>query len=1420
MTIVSARSGYDLEYYLERARGEKTAGGYYINAAQKGEDPGRWFGRGAELLGFQDGQQVTRDPYLAAYDVIDPRTGEKLPGRRPAGYAKFAEIFKRKLDAEPHATRERWLELEREAAKETRRSPAYTDATASHNKSVSVLRASFLENARQARVAGDAEAETLWQSRADRAAEIEQEANHAALVHLQEWAGFVRTGYHGRKVDGIEPGRWASAGLIVTTWRQGTNRDGEPHDHSHNVIARHAITDSDGVCRSVDTMAVRVQLPAMAAIIESRIRSAFSREFGVRWRARADGRGHEIDGIPDHVLAAFSRRTQRVTQKARQLARVWEQKYGRAPNAREMLFIQDEANLASRRGKGDELVDWDRLAAKWDRTSGGELADLADICDFDGPKISAAPSAEVQDKAIQDALQAVQAAHSTWTRSDLIRYLGWAMGPEFDALAEDDRHAMLNAMADQGLSTGYGTVCLEAPEWPAPPPQLMRPELDQRSVFTRPGTARYATRGQLSMEQRLCDQAQRQGAPTLTREFAAQQLGAGPEELDQALHTRAEDATQLTHTGLRFDQAAMIYEGMTSPRRVSVGVGPAGSGKTHTVAAGARAWEANGGVVIGVTCSQAARNVLAHAGVKDSYNSAMLRELLDQGMPIKPGTLFVIDEGSMMSTSDLAWLIDLAKRTDSKVFLTGDHQQLAAVENGGGMQLAANHLGFTQLITPVRFVEHWERDASLKLRDGDETALDQYEQHGRIEGGSKEEIFDAARRAYVAGRLAGQNQILMAFTRESCRELGRQIRDDLLHLGLVDAGESKQLAHGAQCSAGDLIVCRDNDHDLITDRAEGEDHELANGDVFRVDSMVEDGAIVRRVLDSGAVADAFLYADHKLRASDLAYARTGHNGQGGTFDESRAVFTGGETLEWLYVAMTRGRQRNTAMTITHDGVREETGEAIPHKAADPAPGTRPDPELARAERVERERLGLPLDEPERPEHEREPIAVLADCMERRDFEDSASEYQRQQLANADHLSILGARWDNLAGRAERERHEPLVLSMTDEQFHGQIKEAMTWISRNLRSAELAGMDTAEVLQVALARPLEGLEHAGKGLQARLRRITDPLVPQPVRPYAERVPEVDDPEIQNYLQDLAIAQDERADRQGEHAAETSPSWAVRQLGPVPDDPVERLDWTQRAATIEKYRGRYGIEGDDLGPEPTNNTPDMRARWWDAVRAANKSDTIDFRELPDKSLVHMVNSYKSETGWAPPHVGRQLREVRMNRESLRLQRIRAEAEAQNAADQVVAARHEGIARDAHALELLYQVQEKVLDDAQKDRELWEAFSRGARQIAVQADSELRLRYPKIKMQPLKSAEPEAPNMTQPGWLEDLNKQREMFRQELEYRQGQEIPDEDPDVKGQEAWPSWEAQRHAILQPPKEPIKPAEKVLERVRDGEQDR
>src|SRR5258708_36336111 len=102
-----------------------------------------------------------------------------------------------------------------------------------------------------------------------------------------------------------------------------------------------------------------------------------------------------------------------------------------------MLLISDEAKLASRRGKDDEPIDWAKLAAKWARTVGGELAAQAGVCDFDARRRDHGPSPEVQEQAIRDALAQVQAQHSSWTTRDLMRSLASPMVPDFDAMSPD-----------------------------------------------------------------------------------------------------------------------------------------------------------------------------------------------------------------------------------------------------------------------------------------------------------------------------------------------------------------------------------------------------------------------------------------------------------------------------------------------------------------------------------------------------------------------------------------------------------------------------------------------------------------------------------------------------------------------------------------------------------------------------------------------------------------------------------------------------------------------------------------------------------------------------------------------------------------------------------------------------------------------
>jgi len=234
---------------------------------------------------------------------------------------------------------------------------------------------------------------------------------------------------------------------------------------------------------------------------------------------------------------------------------------------------------------------------------------------------------------------------------------------------------------------------------------------------------------QLTAEERMAARARRALAPLASRERAAQLLGADAATLDAQLLQRAEAGSQTTTTtGLRLDQAAVLYRAFTDGRLATTVTGPAGSGKTHTlVAAGLAAKKAGTPQVWGVTCAQGARNVLADAAARAglpvrAYNSAKLFDGLDargaHQLRIASGSLIIIDEASMMPAGHLARIIGLADDLDCKVLVAGDQEQLAAVEGGGGMRLLARENGYVQLAEPVRFEHEWERPASLRLRDG------------------------------------------------------------------------------------------------------------------------------------------------------------------------------------------------------------------------------------------------------------------------------------------------------------------------------------------------------------------------------------------------------------------------------------------------------------------------------------------------------------------------------------------------------------------------------------------------------------------------------------------------------------------------------------------------------------------------------
>jgi len=1328
--VATLSKGYDLEYIWKQVdRGPvKDAASYYLQASESGgEPPGRWWGPGARALGLEPGQKIDREPYDLLFGERQAPDGTQL-GRSPASGRKAADVYAQLLAAEPHATAERKRELRTEAVRKARQSPLFFDLTLSLSKSISIFHASLGENARLARQARDHEGDQYWTALVTEVDDMIHQAIGAGLGYFQREAGYTRTGSHNTRVHGRETGQWHEADLAVAHWLQHTSRDGDMQLHVHSQIAHVARTITDGKWRAPDSLGYNEHIGAVAAIVSQHLEEALTGRFGLQWIARDDGYGFEIKGISGQMMRVFSSRRVSITADLRARAARFEQRYGRKPSQRELAQLAQASNFKTRAAK-EGAVDFAQLHAGWadklTRTLGVRLASVAPSVWHHGGSAAARPRGPSDpgpvlsqlelSQAAQKAVALAQQEKSTWTRADLIKYLGRVLPRS--GINPAAAAALLEDLADRALRSEFEPVaCLQAPEPAAVPRSLLR--ADGRSIYQRHGGVRYATHAQLSLEERMLALARAGAAPRMTRAGAARALGADLAQLERALAGRARDAP--TRTGLREDQAAAALSVLTDGRRVSVINAPAGSGKTHVLAAIGQAWEAAGlGRVIGITPSQSARNTLA-AGVPVSYNSAQfLGHLPGQRgargpVQLQTGDLVLIDEASMASNPDLADVISHATRSGTKVILAGDTQQLQAVENGGGMSLLADALGYVQLTEPLRFRAAWEQAASLRLHDGDTTVLAEYDQHGRIRGGEPEQMMDAAVADYLALTLQGMDTLLMAADHALRRELSRRVREDLIRLGIVQPGPAVSIADGATASAGDLIICTQNDR---TVQAGESGRTLANGDLLRIEAVTPEGLVVRRALDADPATGQrrwtdrhFLFADYTN--SELGYAVTIHVAQGRTVTAGLAVIGGTEDRQHAYVALTRGTSINLAYGFTMSA-----------KRADPVPGPRPAPELDRYDHTHTERAAAPAPATP-PAPPGDALAVLSAVVDRDGQLLSATQDRHRALTSADHLAILNAIWTAETTQACQQRYRDLLLAHLPPGYRCEPGHQARWLWRTLRAAELVGLDAGQVLAAAIGeRDLAGARDVPAVIDNRLRHRTGSIVPLPAGPWSAQVPAIADPARRAYAAEIAALMDARKDRIGEHAATHAPPWAMNALGPVPAHPLDRLDWQRRASSLGAWRELSGHDhpADPIGPEPVAAAPDLRAAWHEALAALSPADGPDVRGLPHGTLLHLRDTYPIETAWAPQYVGDELRQVRAGARHARLSAIRAGAEAEAArrrGQHEQASQQQELAASYQALHDIYAERETTFAAVMADRADWDAATRAQRHLAAAA------------------------------------------------------------------------------------------------------
>jgi hypothetical protein len=1332
--------------------------------AEHGEPPGLWWGPGAAELGLEPGTEIDGEVFEKLYETfLDPRDPDFLNdavpdaekarlGRRKSKFTPWKEIYAKALEAEPEAGPERKKELEIEAKKGARQNVIHHDATFSPAKSVTLVHAGLLAAAQKAEDAGQIDLATQYRDAAKVVEDGVMLAAESSLKYLREHAGEARTGYHGVKVAGRTTGRWTEAGgWVVGRFFQHTNREGEPQLHVHQAILNRQLC-KDGKWRGLDGMAIYRVRPAAAAHGERVLEEFLTRRLGLQFRSRGDGQGREVVGVTVKQIMAFSSRRAQVLEGTAEAAglkqRIIDYKaaHGRDPSPRVLFQLAQEATKATkgRKPKAKDAPSPRQELEAWEAQSKAKEVGLlskipAAVLNRINPARAQQAAAELAqaelDRVLHAAITDAQEAKSTFTRYELTRYINRHLPDYLGGLDEERVNKLLEQLTDMALApeADTGVVLLTAPEEAYTPERLRR--ADGRSWYQAQACERYTTVDQLDAETALTQSALSPGAPRLEPERATELIGLTVEQARQAL---LEGRAVPEVDGFRpfEDQGAAIHRILTSGRRVDVLQGAAGTGKSFTVSRLAELWrQETGAPALGLTTSQNAAGVLKGEGLDDAWNITRWLLAIDEGeTSLQPGQLIVVDEASMVTTDHLAKIQQLADAAGAKVVWAGDSAQLTAPGAGGAMRHVVELGGAAELTTVVRFRNQWERDASLQLRDGLPEALLEYDAHGRLRQGTREEMEAGAYRAYLADYLAGKQTLLLAPTGEKAAELSARVRAELVALGKV-ASDGVELHDGNTAGRGDLIMARRN----VIDQETRLD-ELTNRDVIRVSSIDAEGRIFGRIIDDKGRPGRIVELEPRYIREhvELAYAGTVHAAEGRTVETCHSVVDESGTRQMLYVMLTRGADGNWAWVVI-DNDRASDLRAGPEQSAE------------RGRELLRDQAGAWTAAPEALEERADQskadrFTVMSAVLETDEADQMAVEAMVEEGERPRHMAVTGSEWiDQIReGTADAYLNRAVERgSLTPEQAaSARSDEAKGTLGRLLRELEMAGMKADEILDAAIAeRELETAESIPKTLHWRINRAAeergidlnrvDVDETQVRGTWRERTPHMGDPDTDRFLTERADLMDYRTHELGQAALDSPPAWLVEEMGaPHADDVIERGMWAERAGRVMAYREQYGhaSDTDPIGAPPSRRSPEQRAAWFAAHDALGSPDRS--REVTGATLGQLWTwraAYERDSRWAPPHVADELGKVTGAADDRERQavRLRAQARSIEHTDPAAAAALNTRAQGQETLAAALRERQGALQEIHEARQAWDAQTRDTRVLATRADAELRRR-----------------------------------------------------------------------------------------------
>lgn len=987
LRVVHAGSGYQ---YLLRSVATNDADpqgrrlhDYY---AAKGTPQGRWIGAGIAGLNSTTvvvGAEVSEDQMSALYgEGLHPDTdqmtaaGARLKecqlGRAYPIYTNGNKVLQAIATAEKEFRRimdRRPTEQERSDIVLSVASPMYEkihEKPPENGKQVVAWVTELQKDARQAVAGYDLtfspvkSVSVLWGLADKDTSKMIAKLHHDAVAETLAWA--EQTCLFGRKgSQGIK--QLPAQGLVASEFTHFETRGGDPDLHSHVLVANRVQMD-DGSWVTIDGRPMFEYKQTLSARYNAILQHKLQHEIGVvftpRMRAADKPAVWEVDGVSDEVIDMFSSRRQMAKPVHDRMVSEWVTKHGRQPTRQELYEIWQAAILETRDAK-KPAESLDSLRQQWaeiveQRSSDQDQEALAKLCektaetvaedahdseteteqnsveetshtkDTDENEVVLFDFEQHHDDVASKAIEMVQSRRATFKKS----HVDTAVAQELrgfvfaDDQARDTAHEQMVEHVMESIA-----LCLTPDEVLDLPKALQR--WDGKGVDRLFNCEVYTTAEQLRRERKVIEATKDPLALFVSEREIAAELKRFERKNGFSLNP---------------GQASMVQHFLTSGTVVSAAVGPAGTGKTTSMAVVAKLWQRQGRNVWGLAPSSAAATVL-EADIETTcktvdwltFQWAQLKEqglsdqeiVSDEHWPIKAGDMLLVDEAGMVSTSRMSMLTDIAYASGAKICMVGDPYQLDAVETGGLFRTIVNHARTPELQEVMRMkvrdadgkvrLDEEQARASMDLRVGANIAkaVDVYDQRGWISGGAHQDMLIAVTKAYLDDVDAGKTTLAMASTNADVAMMNEIIQQAMVERGRVDLSVTTRLADGLAAGLGDKVCARQN---TFIEQDSGRATRVYNGQQFVVSEIHESGIVG---VDVRSGKKVWLDQDYVENFVQLAYASTLHRAQGATVDTGHALITPMADRNAAYVAITRGKWANR-MYVVRDQVLDPGAE--------------------------------------------------------------------------------------------------------------------------------------------------------------------------------------------------------------------------------------------------------------------------------------------------------------------------------------------------------------------------------------------------------------------------------------------------------------------------------------------------------------